>query len=119
MSEYYRPGGGLMPNLGAAADGGAQPLTHVPAIPWLTTEDAGGFPRLKPGVVIAWYSVSLVSMGACVYHGYKRNNSVGWAIAWGLLGGLFPIITPIIAVAQGFGKPRVTRNRRRRSSRRS
>lgn len=41
-------------------------------------------------------------MGA--YHGYKRNNSVGWAIGWGLLGGLFPFITIPVSLAQGFGK---------------
>ena len=50
--------------------------------------------------------VSTVSAAASGYHGYKRNNSVGWAIGWFFLGGLFPIITPVIAYAQGFGKPR-------------
>lgn len=44
------------------------------------------------------------SVAASAYHGYKRNRSVGWAVAWGLLGGLFPVITPAIAFAQGFGK---------------
>lgn len=42
---------------------------------------------------------------AGVYHGYKRNNgSIGWALAWGLLGGLWPISIPLM-LAQGFGKP--------------
>lgn len=49
---------------------------------------------------IAWPA----SVAASAYHGYKRNRSVGWAVAWGLLGGLFPIITPAIAVGQGFGR---------------
>ena len=40
------------------------------------------------------------------YHGYKRNNSVGWAVAWGLLGGIVPIITVPIALAQGLGQPK-------------
>lgn len=53
-----------------------------------------------------WYRVlATVSAGASAYHGYRRNDSVGWAIAWGLLGGLFPVITPAIALAQGFGQP--------------
>ncbi len=39
------------------------------------------------------------------YHGYKRTGSVGWALGWALLGGLFPIITIPVAYAQGFGKP--------------
>lgn len=38
------------------------------------------------------------------YHGYKRNNSIGWGIAWGLLGGAFPFITIPVAFAQGFAK---------------
>lgn len=48
----------------------------------------------------------LVTAGvaAGAYHGYKRNNSVGWAIAWALLGGMFPVITIPVSLAQGFGK---------------
>lgn len=52
--------------------------------------------------------LSLVSAGACAYHGYKRNcDSVGWAVGWGLLGSLMPVVAPIIAVAQGYTKPSV------------
>lgn len=49
--------------------------------------------------------VGIASSGLSAYHGYKRNNSIGWAVGWGFLGGLFPIITPAIAFAQGFGEP--------------
>lgn len=45
----------------------------------------------------------MASVAACAYHGYKRNNSIGWAIWWGICGG--GVITPAIAIAQGFGKP--------------
>lgn len=48
--------------------------------------------------------VRTASMAASVYHGYKRNDSIGWALWWGAAGWLFPIITPAIGVAQGFGK---------------
>lgn len=41
---------------------------------------------------------------AATYHGYRRNQSVGWALAWGFVGGLFPVTTNVIGVAQGFGK---------------
>lgn len=51
-----------------------------------------------------WALTSTASMAASAYHGYKRNKSIGWAVVWGLLGGIFPVITPVIAVAQGFGK---------------
>lgn len=51
--------------------------------------------------------LSAASAGVSAYHGYKRNDgSVGWAIVWGVLGGAFPIITPAIAVAEGFGEPK-------------
>ena len=44
---------------------------------------------------------------AGVFHGYRRNRSIGWAIGWGLLGSIFPYITIPVAFAQGFGKPQV------------
>ena len=52
----------------------------------------------------AWAALSVAGMGLGAYHGYKRNNSVGWGVGWGLLGGLFPIFTIPISLAQGFGK---------------
>jgi hypothetical protein len=50
--------------------------------------------------------LSTASAAASAYHGYKRNDSVGWAVVWFLMGGLFPVITPAVALAQGFGKPK-------------
>lgn len=82
-------------------------------------------------VRIIWGVLSTASFAASVYHGYKRNDSVGWAIWWGFMGALFPVITPTIAVAQGFGQPKksglgrsfrrrgVGRSRKSRKSRRS
>lgn len=49
--------------------------------------------------------LGLVGTGLGAYHGYRRTGSVGWTIAWALLGGLFPIITIPVAFAQGFGRP--------------
>jgi len=54
---------------------------------------------------IAWGVVATASMAASAYHGYKRNESIGWALWWGLMGSLFPVITPAIALGQGFGRP--------------
>ena len=53
---------------------------------------------------MAWKVASTVSSAASVYHGYKRNESIGWALLWGAMGATFPIVTPVIAIAQGFGK---------------
>lgn len=53
---------------------------------------------------LLWSVLSTASMALGAYHGYRRNQSVGWAIWWGLMGLTFPVITPAIAAAQGFGK---------------
>jgi hypothetical protein len=63
---------------------------------------AMGAADVSPGAV-AWAAVSTASMATSAFHGYKRNQSVGWALWWGMCGALFPVITPAIAVAQGFG----------------
>jgi len=62
--------------------------------------------RHKGLVAGLWGVLSTASMAASAYHGYKRNESVGWALVWGLFGAMFPIITPAIALAEGFGKPK-------------
>ena len=50
--------------------------------------------------------LGLVSIGVSAYHGYKRNgDDTGWGLAWGFFGGIFPIATPLVALAQGFAKP--------------
>lgn len=63
---------------------------------------------LSPTIRTLWWLLSVAGVGLSAYHGYKRNNSVGWAIGWGLLGGLAPVITVPVAFAQGFAKPKGT-----------
>ena len=48
--------------------------------------------------------VKTVSALALTYHGYKRTGKVGWALAYGLLGRLFPLVAVPVALAQGLGK---------------
>jgi hypothetical protein len=58
--------------------------------------------------LLNWVGVGIASLsfGVSIYHGYKRNcDSLGWALAWGLAGAFFPIITPAVALAQGLGEP--------------
>lgn len=50
------------------------------------------------------YVLGTVGAAAGAYHGYKRNDSIGWAIAWALLGSMFPVVTIPLSFAQGFGK---------------
>jgi hypothetical protein len=58
----------------------------------------------QQGLVAAYSILSIAGTALGAYHGYKRNDSVGWGIVWGLLGGAFPIIALPVAYAQGFGK---------------
>jgi hypothetical protein len=55
--------------------------------------------KRKVGLTI-WGVIGTVSMAASAYHGYARNGSIGWGLWWGLMGSLFPVITPTFAVAQ-------------------
>lgn len=54
-----------------------------------------------------WGVLSVLSGAACAFHGYRRNQSIGWAIGWGLFGTIFPVIGPVIGAAQGFGRAKV------------
>lgn len=65
-------------------------------------------PDGTPVVVYRWWWVysliALVAGGASAYHGYRRNDSVGWAVVWYLMGAWFPFITLPVAFAQGYAK---------------
>lgn len=61
----------------------------------------------------AWYStpwgmfysaLSVAGTAAGAYHGYKRNDSVGWGLWWAFAGGAFPVVTIPLSLAQGFAK---------------
>lgn len=54
-----------------------------------------------------WYfGLSIPSAIISGVHGYKRNgDDMSYALVWGAFGFVFPIITPIVAAFQGFGKP--------------
>jgi len=86
-------------------------ITLAPAMPWggiaLAAVGLGivglGFYR---SAVTGLGALALVSAGACAYHGTKRHHgSWGWGAWWGFMGAAFPVVTPVVAVAQGFAKP--------------
>lgn len=76
---------------------GVNPQAVSNALVWL---DATG--RVRWASI--WGIASTVSMAASAFHGYRRNQSIGWAIWWGLMGGVFPIFTPVVALAQGYSR---------------
>jgi len=56
---------------------------------------------------LLWGVLSIGSAVASGFHGYYRHDrSAGAAAGWAILGLLFPVITPAVALAQGFGQPR-------------
>jgi hypothetical protein len=74
--------------------------------------------RENQSVAAAWVGVAAVSGAASAYHGYRRHRgSIGAAVGWGLLGFVFPIITPVVALAQGYAEPSIRHNRGRRRRR--
>ena len=103
MSNYYTPIGGLgIERLGQAVDSLGPASNNVQ---W----------RAPRPLRYAYAALSVAGTTTGAYHGYRRNRgSIGWAIGWGILGGLFPFITIPVSLAQGFGKPKVRSNRRRR-----
>lgn len=60
--------------------------------------------KRKVGITV-WGVLGTLSMAASAYHGYVRNQSIGWALWWGFMGSLFPVITPTIALAQCKASP--------------
>lgn len=105
-TPYYMDGG--LQNLGQAAD--AMP-SSTPLV--TTTSSTSGT------LLTVWWLASLASIGLSAYHGYRRSRgSVGAAVGWGILGGIFPLVVPLVAMTQGYAEP-LRRNRRRRRKQRT
>lgn len=51
-------------------------------------------------------ALAVASAAASAYHGTRRNKSIWWGAVWFGLGLTFPVFTPVVALAQGYGKPR-------------
>jgi len=63
-------------------------------------------PTQKRTFMIVGGVASAVGAAVGTYHGYGRNKSIGWALGWGFLGSLFPVVVVPIALAQGIGEPK-------------
>jgi hypothetical protein len=100
---------------GASPDGlGATVRFAAPGEQWLGADDQAPAPVASPArktFAILYGVAGLAGAAIGAYHGYKRNDSVGWAIGWSLLGSLAPIIVIPVALAQGIGKKPSRSNR--------
>lgn len=84
----------------------AGPPFVLPPAPAATNPVLSGLRGAQPAAV-SWLGAAAVlgSVTASAFHGYRRSGgSAGAAIGWGLLGLVFPLITPAVALAQGFGQ---------------
>lgn len=108
QNNYYAADGGLLRGMGQAVPSAAPTPSTSTAV---VHAEMGAVPSVL-------YLASLAASGALAYHGYKRNNSVGWALVWGLAGGIVWPVSLAIAFSQGFAKSRLRKNRLRRNRRR-
>ena len=90
------------------------PLGQSPAMPAVPVPSSSTAIQLATPQMTVLRVASVAAMGALAYHGYRRNSSWGWALAWGIGGGIVWPIALAVAIAQGFGKSaRMRRNRKR------
>jgi hypothetical protein len=52
-----------------------------------------------------WGVISLSAAVLGTYHGYRRDNSIGWALGWGFFGATVPVIALPLMFAEGFAEP--------------
>jgi len=99
---------------GSSPDGLGATVRFAGPNEWLGADEAvpnGGGVMLESAAsparkafVVAYGLAGIAGAALGAYHGYKRNDSVGWAIAWSLLGSIAPVIVIPVAYAQGIGK---------------
>lgn len=70
---------------------------------WASTTEG----KIISGVVVALQFLRPAGAVAAGIHGYRRyEDSLMAAAGWAALGFIFPVVTNVVAMAQGFGKPR-------------
>jgi hypothetical protein len=106
---YQRRGGpilswasGYPPRQSRAADATALGLYE-----YVPTHPMPGAPEMVHGIEETIGSVqSMAGLAIGGYHGYKRTGSLGWTALWAVAGSIFPLFTGVVALAQGFAKPK-------------
>lgn len=97
-----QPAPGVPPVLARYLRPLSPPIVDLLAPPPPAAASVGQAVAFDPTAVI-----QIASTALSAYHGYKRNDdSASWAAVWGLFGFVAPIITPIVAVIQGYAEPK-------------
>lgn len=129
MPRYYQFGG--RPHM-YEADWQGWPLPAVKAAPGSTLSSDDIYGSLGDGGVVSPGAASPLPLGvdfmevvgsapvragsaaAMAYHGYKRTRSNTWAVLWALFGSAMPLLAVPLSLAQGFGKPKMRSNPKKR-----
>lgn len=114
LGEYFSAMGEYVSYLPTKALGADQVVPMAPVVPGAQPAPSSG---PSAGKIILGV-LGVASTAALAYHGYRRNQSIGWSLVWAIFGGGFPIIGWPIAIAQGFGKSKSYSPNRRRASKR-
>lgn len=89
----------------AVQDDMSTPAMPATATPPAASSSSSGFKMSANGMVLS-ASLSLLSGLVSAVHGWKRDHTPISVFGWGTLGMMFPIITPAVALAQGYGRRR-------------
>lgn len=120
MGEVNVEAGDVAASAGAGVrvPGPAVPSTAAPVVgaPMGFTPRVGGDVgfnlfgrRVGLGVTLGVASLAFLSGTLSAVHGWRRDRTPIAAWGWFTLGTMFPIITPLVAVGQGFARPRKRR----------
>ena len=93
---------------GKAPSGTCWAEEDLPEIPFAVGDSEDAAIVATSALAITLYALHVAGTAVGAYHGWKRNESVGWTIGWALLGGLAPYIVIPVAFAQGISKKKGT-----------
>jgi hypothetical protein len=106
--SYDERAGLVRLSVGGGSPAGRPTMAQLRA--WFNVPQSGGSLQgpwdsaraLEP---FTWRGVLVMASAlASGYHGVRRNGgSVGWGILWFAMGAALPGLTPLVAVAQGYG----------------
>lgn len=83
---------------------GKQQYSDYPSWPNPDQPVSGAGDAVASTMNTVYAAASLIGATSGAYHGYKRNQSVGWAIGWFVFGGLLPFLSVPIMFAEGFAE---------------
>lgn len=83
-----------------------RPMAPIEVQNLRTVAPSGLATNETPAITPLSVGLSLAGAALGAWHFTKRHRgSAGWGFVGALAGAMFPVVVPVIAVAQGFGEP--------------